>query len=104
MQEADQNSAERAAFPDPSRPGCAPAGSEVRPLRARKPRQPPPKLLGEVGVADGIETRRNTSSCVRHGPLSPGPSPPLRGRKENSIVDRRTSNCAGGAPSGLVNL
>src|SRR5688572_23844144 len=25
------------------------AGSEVRPLRARKPRPPPPKLLGEVG-------------------------------------------------------
>ena len=45
----------------------------ARPLRARKPRPPPPKLLGEVGVG-WIVDRRRASDCARWRPPS-RPSP-----------------------------
>jgi hypothetical protein len=54
-------------------PYAAPPGSHHSPTS--------PKTAGGGGVADGSRARRITSNCARRGPLFPGPSPPLRGRK-----------------------
>jgi hypothetical protein len=83
--------------PASARSDCA----RRRPLRARITRPPPPKLLGEVGVAEG---GGGSTTGIELVPTE-GPSPLVpRGRGEKSIPLRRGPIAPAGAPSGLALL
>jgi hypothetical protein len=68
----------------------------ARPLRARKPRPPPPKLLGEVEAAAGSGLDEGHPAGVREG--APPPTPPRSFLAERGGVRLRDPGSAAGIP------